>query len=124
MNYLEVLKSGDYNFIIGLGVIVVIVLFVLAFKLFIKKFGDDDFNDLNEASDDEGDDYDDEGDDEPERFVTLDDTDLPYDWGDTFGVIVDRKTRVQYLSFGDYGLTPYIDAEGKPILYEGKIPEE
>jgi len=37
-----------------------------------------------------------------------------------FNLWVDRKTGVQYLYKGD-AMTLYVDAEGKPILYEGNL---
>ena len=37
-----------------------------------------------------------------------------------FKLWVDRKTGVQYLYKGD-AMTLYVDAEGKPILYEGNL---
>ena len=39
-------------------------------------------------------------------------------------VIVDRETKVMYLNYGDYsgGLTVMVDADGKPLLYEGELP--
>lgn len=39
-------------------------------------------------------------------------------------IFVDIETRVQYLFVKDYsggGLTVMVDADGKPILYEGEI---
>jgi hypothetical protein len=49
---------------------------------------------------------------------------LPDDWDDTFEVIVDRKTKVQYLCYGDYWITPFIDADGKPILYKDEEEDQ
>jgi len=51
------------------------------------------------------------------RFVKI------QDWGDNF-VMYDKETRVQYFAFADYnyggGITVLVDAEGKPLLYEGE----
>ena len=45
------------------------------------------------------------------------------DWGDNF-VMYDKETRVQYFAFADYnyggGITVLVDADGKPLLYEGE----
>ena len=72
-------------------------------------------DDLDESEDDE----------EPEeRFFRVPSYNLPDDWDDTFEIIVDRKTKVQYLCYGDYGITPLIDADGKPILYKDKYQEQ
>lgn len=51
-----------------------------------------------------------------DRFIKIE------DWGDNF-VMYDRKTKVQYFVFGEYnhggGITVLVDADGKPLLYEG-----
>lgn len=56
------------------------------------------------------------------RFFTvyLDDTD--------YGFIVDKETRVQYLWHQPFAthegfMSVFVDSLGKPILYEGDIPE-
>ena len=44
-----------------------------------------------------------------------------------YSILIDKKTRVQYLWDCDYqrgGLTVLVDAEGKPILYEGELEVE
>jgi len=52
-----------------------------------------------------------------DRFIKI------QDWGDNF-VMYDTETGVQYFSFGVYnrggGITVLVDAEGKPLLYEGE----
>jgi hypothetical protein len=77
-------------------------------------------NNLNRDLDNRDDDLDEfEDNEEPEgRFFRVSSYDLPDDWDDTFEVIVDRKTKVQYLCYEDYGITPFIGADGKPILYK------
>jgi hypothetical protein len=66
-----------------------------------------------------------EDNEEPEgRFFRVSSYDLPDDWDDTFEVIVDRKTKVQYLCYEDYGITPFIGADGKPILYKDEEEEQ
>lgn len=52
-----------------------------------------------------------------DRFIKL------QDWGDNF-VMYDKETGVQYFSFGIYnrggGITVLVDADGKPLLYQGE----
>ena len=66
----------------------------------------------------------DETENEPEeeepdgRFFIIEKYYLPDDWKEAFDIIVDRQTKVQYLIHEDYGITPLIDADGKPILYK------
>ena len=52
-----------------------------------------------------------------DRFVKI------QDWGYNF-VMYDKETRVQYFAFADYnyggGITVLVDADGKPLLYEGE----
>ena len=45
---------------------------------------------------------------------------IPFTSNKWRSLVVDRVTRVQYLSI--LGLALYADSEGKPILYEGSIP--
>ncbi len=49
------------------------------------------------------------------------------DWSSYHYIWVDRETRVQYLvtsiSQGG-GVTPLLDAEGKPLLYTGPLDED
>lgn len=51
------------------------------------------------------------------RFITI------QKWNDN-KVIYDKETRVQYFVFSEYkaggGITVLVDAEGKPLLYEGE----
>lgn len=44
-----------------------------------------------------------------------------------YAILVDKETRVQYLHEHEYhmgGLVVIVDAEGKPILYEGNLEVE
>ena len=50
-----------------------------------------------------------------------------YYYDDYSSLLVDVETRVQYLQIGSgqsARLTTIVDAEGKPILYEGDLEEE
>lgn len=64
-----------------------------------------------------------------DRFITV------YSQGSGYSlnrisIYVDSKTRVQYLQSdynridGGIGLTPLLDADGKPMLYDGELPEK
>lgn len=79
-------------------------------------------NDVNnEQSND--DDADEDEDDGNGRFIFIGCDDMPDEWN-FFDVIVDKKTRVQYLQDEEgYSLTPLIDCTGKPILYDGDLDE-
>jgi hypothetical protein len=106
-------------------VVAVLTVFILVVKWLVAKTRDDSlYDDLdNDRDEDESDES--EDDEEPEeRFFRVPSYDLPDDWDDTFEIIVDRKTKVQYLCYGDYGITPFIDADGKPILYKDKYQEQ
>ena len=106
-------------------VVAVLTVFILVVKWLVAKTRDDSlYDDLdNDRDEDESDES--EDDEEPEgRFFRVPSYNLPDDWDDTFEVIVDRKTKVQYLCYGDYGITPLIDADGKPILYKDKYQEQ
>ena len=106
-------------------VVAVLTVFILVVKWLVAKTRDDSlYDDLdNDRDEDESDES--EDDEEPEgRFFRVPSYNLPDDWDDTFEVIVDRKTKVQYLCYGDYGITPFIDADGKPILYKDKYQEQ
>lgn len=116
----EFIESNPLSFMIVVLVITVIILLVVKWTRVLRKdYLNDDMNskddDLDESEDDE----------EPEeRFFRVPSYNLPDDWDDTFEIIVDRKTKVQYLCYGDYGITPLIDADGKPILYKDKYQEQ
>ena len=100
-------------------VVAVLTVFILVVKWLVAKTRDDSlYDDLdNDRNEDESDES--EDDEEPEgRFFRVPSYNLPDDWNDTFEVIVDRKTKVQYLCYEDYGITPFIGADGKPILYK------
>ena len=89
--------------------------------LFVAKNRNDKLNQsLNNDDEDVGDQDEDEDDeDSEERFFTIPSDELPEKWGETFDIIVDKETKVQYLSLTEgYGLTPLIDSDRKPILYE------
>jgi len=120
----EFFKS-DQRLLYAVVFIVLLVLFYVLVKLFVGKSKDDydDEDDLDEDDDNLTDRDDDEG---PEdRFFRIPSYDLPEDWSETFEVIVDRETKVQYLcSTEGYGLTPLIDSEGKPILYKDKYENQ
>ena len=106
-------------FVIGL------VVFYMLIRFFSRKGKDDNLNrnvNTRKGSDNPDESEDDE---EPEdRFFRIPSYDLPDDWDDAFEVIVDRKTKVQYLCFGEYRITPFIDADGKPILYKDKYQDQ
>jgi hypothetical protein len=117
----EFIESNPLSFMIAALVILVVILLIVKWNHALRKdylnrdLDDRDDDDLDESEDDE----------EPEgRFFRVSSYDLPDDWDDTFEIIVDRKTKVQYLCYGDYGITPFIDADGKPILYKDKYQEQ
>ena len=117
----EFIESNPLSFMIVVLVITVIILLVVKWTRVLRK---DYLNDnMNSKDDDDLDES--EDDEEPEgRFFRVSSYDLPDDWDDEFEIIVDRKTKVQYLCYGDYGITPLIDADGKPILYKDKYQEQ
>lgn len=41
------------------------------------------------------------------------------DGGATYGIYVDNLTRIQYLSTHQGGVCVMVDAEGKPLIWEG-----
>lgn len=98
--------------------VAVLTIFVWVVKWLVTKTRNDSlYDDLDNRDDDDLDES--EDDEEPEgRFFRVPSYNLPDDWDDTFEVIVDRKTKVQYLCYEDYGITPFIGADGKPILYK------
>lgn len=58
------------------------------------------------------------------RFYRINHEDMPDGWGEIFGLLIDRQTRVQYLQDSKgYATTPLIDANGKPIPYTGDFTE-
>jgi hypothetical protein len=105
-------------------VVAVLTVFILVVKWLVAKTRDDSlYDDLDNRDDDDLDES--EDDEEPEgRFFRVPSYNLPDDWDDTFEVIVDRKTKVQYLCYEDYGITPFIGADGKPILYKDEEEEQ
>jgi len=112
---IEFIESNPLSFMIATIIVVIGILLVIKWKQALRK---DNLNrDLDNRDDDDLDES--EDDEEPEgRFFRVPSYNLPDDWDDTFEVIVDRKTKVQYLCYEDYGITPFIGADGKPILYK------
>ena len=104
--------------------VAVLTIFVWVVKWLVTKTRNDSlYDDLDNRDDDDLDES--EDDEEPEgRFFRVPSYNLPDDWDDTFEVIVDRKTKVQYLCYEDYGITPFIGADGKPILYKDEEEEQ
>lgn len=117
----EFIESNPLSFMIATIIVVIGILLVIKWNHALRK---DYLNrDLNNRDDDDLDES--EDDEEPEgRFFRVPSYNLPDNWDDTFEIIVDRKTKVQYLCYGDYGITPFIDADGKPILYKDKYQEQ
>jgi hypothetical protein len=93
-------------------------------RLYVWKLKNNNLNrDLDDRED--GNDLNKSEEEKPKgRFFVIESYYLPDDWEETFDVIVDRKTKVQYLNYGDYGITPLIDADGKPILYKDEEEEQ
>lgn len=118
---IEFIESNPLSFMIATIIVVIGILLVIKWKQALRK---DNLNrDLDNRDDDDLDES--EDDEEPEgRFFRVPSYNLPDDWDDTFEVIVDRKTKVQYLCYEDYGITPFIGADGKPILYKDEEEEQ
>jgi len=114
---IEFIESNPLSFMIAALVILVVILLVVKWNHALRN---DYLNrDLDDRDDD--DDLDDLEDDEEKpngRFFVIESYYLPDDWEETFDVIVDRQTKVQYLNYGEYGITPLINSDGKPILYK------
>ncbi len=113
----EFIESNPLSSMIVVIVVVIGILLVIKWKQAMRK---DNLNDDLDDRDDD-DDLDDLEDDEEKpngRFFVIESYYLPDDWEETFDVIVDRQTKVQYLNYGEYGITPLIDSDGKPILYK------
>ena len=105
--------------------VAVLTIFVWVVKWLVTKTRNDSLYDDLDNNRDEGEYDESEDDEEPKgRFFRVPSYNLPDDWDDTFEVIVDRKTKVQYLCYEDYGITPLIDADGKPILYKDDDEEQ
>jgi len=121
-SFIEFIKSDLFIFYAKFFVIIIVIFYVLI-KLFTWKSKD---NKLNHDFDDRDEDESDEPEEEnPKgRFFVIESYYLPDDWEETFDVIVDRQTKVQYLNYGAYGITPLIDSNGKPILYRDKHKEQ
>ncbi len=113
----EFIESNPLSSMIVVIVVVIGILLVIKWKQAMRK---DNLNDDLDDRDDD-DDLDDLEDDEEKpngRFFVIESYYLPDEWEETFDVIVDRQTKVQYLNYGEYGITPLIDSDGKPILYK------
>ena len=114
---IEFIESNPLSFMIAALVILVVILLIVKWNHALRN---DYLNrDLDDRDDD--DDLDDLEDDEEKpngRFFVIESYYLPDDWEETFDVIVDRQTKVQYLNYGEYGITPLINSDGKPILYK------
>lgn len=105
--------------------VAVLTIFVWVVKWLVTKTRNDSLYDDLDNNRDEGEYDESEDDEEPKgRFFRVPSYNLPDDWDDTFEVIVDRKTKVQYLCYEDYGITPFIGADGKPILYKDDDEEQ
>ena len=104
--------------------VAVLTIFVWVVKWLVTKTRNDSlYDDLDNNRDE--DEYDESEEEKPKgRFFVIESYYLPDDWEETFDVIVDRQTKVQYLNYGDYGITPLIDADGKPILYKDDDEEQ
>ena len=118
---IEFIESNPLSFMIATIIVVIGILLVIKWKQALRK---DNLNrDLDNRDDDDLDES--EDDEEPEgRFFRVASYNLPDVWDDTFEGIVDRKTKVQYLCYEDYGITPFIGADGKPILYKDEEEDE
>lgn len=104
--------------------VAVLTIFVWVVKWLVTKTRNDSLYDDLDNNRDEGE-YDESEEEKPKgRFFVIESYYLPDDWEETFDVIVDRQTKVQYLNYGDYGITPLIDADGKPILYKDEEEEQ
>lgn len=104
--------------------VAVLTIFVWLVKWLVTKTRNDSLYDDLDNNRDEGE-YDESEEEKPKgRFFVIESYYLPDDWEETFDVIVDRQTKVQYLNYGDYGITPLIDADGKPILYKDDDEEQ
>ncbi len=107
---IEFIESNPLSFMIAALVILVVILLIVKWNHALRN----DY--LNRDLDDRDDDDDEE---KPNgRFFVIESYYLPDEWEETFDVIVDRETKVQYLNYGEYGITPLIDSDGKPILYK------
>ena len=105
----EFIESDSLSFMVAALVILVVILLIVKWNHALRK----DY--LNRDLDDR----DDDDEEEPKgRFFVIENYCLPDDWEETFDVIVDRQTKVQYLNYGEYGITPLINSDGKPILYK------
>ena len=106
--------------------VAVFTVFVLVVMWLSSKLRDANLNrDLRTRGDDESVKEEEDEEEEPEdRFFTIESYRLPNDWDENFSIIVDRQTKVQYLNFGECGITPLIDSNGKPILYEDEYADE
>jgi len=114
---IEFIESNPLSFMIAALVILVVILLVVKWNHALRN---DYLNrDLDDRDDDDNlDDLEDDEEKPNGRFFVIESYYLPDDWEETFDVIVDRQTKVQYLNYGEYGITPLINSDGKPILYK------
>lgn len=116
-SFIDVFKSDHLLHYTLIAIVIVGILYVVL-RLYVWKLKNNNLNrDLDDRED--GNDLNESEEEKPKgRFFVIESYYLPDDWEETFDVIVDRQTKVQYLNYGDYGITPLIDADGKPILYK------
>ena len=113
---IEFIESNPLSFMIAALVILVVILLIVKWNHALRN---DYLNrDLDDRDDDDLDDLEDDEEKPNGRFFVIESYYLPDDWEETFDIIVDRQTKVQYLNYGEYGITPLIDSDGKPILYK------
>ena len=113
---IEFIESNPLSFMIAALVILVVILLIVKWNHALRN---DYINrDLDDRYDDDLDDLEDDEEKPNGRFFVIESYYLPDDWEETFDIIVDRQTKVQYLNYGEYGITPLIDSDGKPILYK------
>ena len=115
---IEFIKSDQFIFFAKFSIIIIVILYALI-RLFAWKSKDDNL--IRNSDDDDREDAINLDELEKEktegRFFVIESYYLPDDWEETFDVIVDRQTKVQYLNYGVCGICPLIDSDGKPILY-------
>ncbi len=122
-SFIDVFKSDHLLHYTLIAIVILGILYVVL-RLYVWKLKN---NNLNRNLDDreDGNDLNESVEEKPKgRFFVIESYYLPDDWEETFDVIVDRQTKVQYLIHEDYGITPLIDADGKPIPYKEKEEDQ
>jgi len=116
-SFIDIFKSDHLLHYTLFAIVIFAVLYVII-RLYVCRVKNDNLNrDLDVRED--GDDLDESDYEKPKgRFFIIESYYLPDDWEETFDVIVDRQTKVQYLNYVGCGISPLIDADGKPILYK------